>query len=620
MSTHNSLDGKSLDTLGDIKQQLQNLLPDVFTEGKIDFKRLREALGEEVNNQKEHYELSWTGKAEARREVQRQTTATLIPDRNGSINFESSEHIFIEGENLEVLRVLQKSYFGKVKTIYIDPPYNTGNDSFVYPDDYSEKLDEHNRRSGRSNDEGLLNKLDFWKKNSKEGAYHSNWLSMIYPRLYLARNLMREDGVIFISIDDNEAANLTILLDEIFGTENFVVKIIWKKRSTPPNDQIIGANHDYIFMYAKNKESLALNLKTRTDEQAARYKNPDNHPKGNWTAGDLMANVKGGRYVKSLYYAIENPNTGEKHYPSSNGNWRFNEEKIKQLIESNEIFFGEDGLGRPKLKRFLRDVKEGTTYPSIWDFVPLNTQGSKEMAELLGNMNIFDNPKPTGLISEIIKLGADKDSIVMDFFVGSGTTAQAVLDLNNTDGGTRQFICVQLPEPIDEDTEASKAGHKSIADICKSRIKKVVANLEKINNGSNKIGFRSYKLAPSNFKAWQVDTKGEQSILQQLEMFQSSEIDGSTNENMLCELLLKTGLPLTTSIQKIKISNQSIYSVDEGRLLIFFDSYNEQLKETILQNQPQQIICLDRVFMGNDEALTNFKLALTERNIALTII
>lgn len=617
------IDGNSFDVAVDKIKLMRKLFPEVFTENKIDFKRLREILGDEVNYQNEHYELNWAGKSEARREVQKQTTATLIPDREGSVNFDTSENIFIEGENLEVLRVLQKSYFGKIRVIYIDPPYNTGNDSFVYPDDYGERLIDYKIRIGEKDKKRFLNKQDLWKKNGREsGHFHSVWLSMIYPRLYLARNLLQEEGVIFISLDDNEAATLKLILDEIFGAENFIVKIIWKKRSTPPNDKIIGTNHDYIFAYAKNKDCLKLNLRIRTIEQINRYKNPDNHPKGDWTAGDLMANVKGGRYVKSLYFPIINPKTGEKHYPSQNGNWRFNEETIKRLIENDEIYFGEDGKGRPKLKRFFSDVKTGVTYPTIWDFVPLNSEGSMEMFELLGNMNIFDNPKPTGLITELIKLGAEKDSIILDFFAGSGTTAQAVLDLNCADNGNRKFICVQLPEQIEENAEAFKANFSTISDICKARLRKVISNIStgKTNGSPTCIGFKSFKLEQSNFKVWRTDTTGEQAILNQLEMFVNSEIDTSTTENMLYELLLKTGVPLTTKIEIISVSKQNLFLANNGKLLIFFDRYELPIKDLILQRMPEQVICLDRVFLGNDQALTNFKLELTEKGISLIII
>lgn len=320
---------------------------------------------------------------------------TLRPCREESVNFDTTENLYIEGDNLEVLKLLQETYLGKVKMIYIDPPYNTGND-FVYNDDFKQKAAEYLENSGQYDEYGN----QMVQNTESNGRFHTDWLNMMYPRLKLAKDLLADDGVIFISIDDNEVDNLKKISDMIFGENNFVVRIIWKKRSTPPNDKIIGAAHEYALVYAKNVINIKLNLRERTEEQKARYKNPDNHPKGAWVAGDLSGNVKGGRYVDSLNYPITNPNTGEKHYPPHNGNWRFSKEKVELLLKNNEISFGDDGLGRPKLKRFLCDVKSGVTYTSLWDFVPLNTQGSAEMTSLLGNLAIFDNPKPVDFIKE----------------------------------------------------------------------------------------------------------------------------------------------------------------------------------------------------------------------------
>ncbi len=488
------MDGESIDMKQAKLQKLKELFPELFTEDQLDWEKLKAAFGDDINFANERYVLNWAGKSDAFRVLQQPTTATLkpapeescltprpSPEGEGSWNDfinSQTQNVFIEGENLEVLKTLQKAYYNKVKCIIIDPPYNTGSDSFIYPDRFSEKKEDYLKRIGDKDEEGFLLKEGMFRKNSKDsGHFHSNWLSMMYPRLFLAKNLLRDDGVIFVHIDDNEVHNLRMVMNEIFGEENFVVQIVWKKRSTPPNDQIIGANHDYILVFGKDRNKVGLNLRKRSNEQLERYRNPDNHPKGPWTAGDLMANVKGGRYVSSLYYPIINPNTGEEHYPSQNGNWRFNKETIKRLSENNEIYFGDDGKGRPKLKRFLCDVKQGITYPTIWDFVPLNTEGSQEMSEFLGNMNIFDNPKPSGLITELIKLGADSESLVLDFFSGSGTAAQAVIELNKEDGGNRKFILVQLPEQCDENSEAYKAGYKTIADIAKERIRRVIKRL-----------------------------------------------------------------------------------------------------------------------------------------------
>jgi len=612
------MDGNSLNITAERILKLKEIFPEVFTEERIDFKRLRDALGEYINFQKENYELSWAGKSSSKADIQKQTTSTLIPQRDNSINFDNTESIFIEGENLEALRILQKSYFGKVKMIYIDPPYNTGNDSFVYPDNFNESSSEYKKRAGFSNEDGFLETENLWQKNTIDGGrFHSAWLSMMYPRLFLARNLLSENGVIFISIDDNEQANLRLLLSEIFGEENFLVQIIWKKRSTPPNDKIIGTNHDYILAYAKNVSKCELNLKQRTEEQLGRYQNPDNHPKGKWTSGDLMANVKGGRFTASLHYPIINPNTGEEHYPSNNGNWRFNKEKIQLLLNNNEIYFGDNGKGRPKLKRFFNDVKDGVTYPSIWDFVPLNSEGTAEIEDYLGNMNIFDTPKPSGLIKELIRLGAGADDIVLDFFGGSCTTAQSVLELNESENTNRKFILVQLAETISENTKAYKNGYANIAEIGRTRIKKVIERLNLTSSKSH--GFKSFKVDKSNFNIWRSDIKGKDAILDQLKLFLKSEKPGSTQENMLVELLLKAGKPLTTVIDKIDSDSGTIYCLTDYKICICLDMFNVKIRDKIYDLKPSQVIILNGLF-DSDEALSNTKLEFEEVGIKLSLI
>jgi len=485
-------------TISDIqKDKLQMLFPEAFTEGKIDWEQLRYSLGENLEDDDEHFRLVWKGKEKCFTSIHSPVHGRLKLNKKESVHWKDSENYFFEGDNLDILKILQEGYAEKIKMIYIDPPYNTGK-KFVYNDYFSEYPQKNSKKttSVGSNDLNISN------SNESASRYHSNWLSMMYPRLFLARKLLRDDGVIFVSIDDHEVHNLRVIMDEIFDGRNFVEQIIWKKRNSPPNDKVIGASHEYILIYAKNNKNVKLFRKERTSEQLERYKNPDNHPKGPWTAGDLMANVKGGRYVKSLYFPIINPKTGEAHYPSSNGNWRFNKEKIDRLLKNNEIYFGKNGNGRPKLKRFLSETNQGTSYPTIWDKVPLNHCGSKEMQKILGNLAIFDNPKPCMLIVELLKLGTSKDDIILDFFAGSCTTAHAVITLNEQDGGNRKFIMIQIPEPTREDSEASKSGYETVADIGKARLNIVIKQLE-IEHKNNaredkesnnlKLGFRVYK-------------------------------------------------------------------------------------------------------------------------------
>ncbi|MGB8216001.1 MAG: site-specific DNA-methyltransferase [Candidatus Methanoperedens sp.] len=527
---------------------------------------------------------------------------------------------------MEVLKVLQKSYFGKIKMIYIDPPYNTGNDKFIYPDKFSETRDEYLSRIGDRDETGYMTREGLFRTNSKDsGHYHSNWLSMMYPRLFLSRNLMREDGVIFVSIDDNEVHNLRLMMNEVFGEENFIEQIIWKKRSTPPNDQVIGASHEYIVIYCKNLELVSLNLRPRTEEQVERYKNPDNHPKGPWTSGDLMANIKGGRYVKSLYFPIINPNTGEEHYPSSNGNWRFNKEKIEELIRNNEIYFGEDGTSRPKLKRFLCDVKEGITYTTLWDFVPFNTQGSKEMTELLGNLAIFDNPKPVGLLKELSKLGMNRNDIVLDFFSGSGTIAHSILELNKEDDGNRKFLVVQLPEKTDNNSEAYKAGYETIAEIGKERIRRVIKKIKteqqsKLevdgNVGKPDLGFKVFKLQESNFKIWRSDVKTEEELFTQLTLHTDPVDENAKIENILYELLLKSGVPLTAKIEE----KDGYYRVNDSEIAIILKLIDESIIKAVISEKPKKVITLDRLFKNNDQLKTNTALQMKDSEIDFRVV
>lgn len=339
----------------------------------------------------------------------------------------------IHGDNLEALKALLPEYEGKIKCIYIDPPYNTGKEKWQYNDNVSHP------------------KIQKWLGEvvGKEGddlTRHDKWLCMMYPRIKLLHQLLSPDGVIFVSLDDNEMVNAKMMLDEIFGSANFVENIIWKKRSGAPNDKIIGATHEYILMYSKKYTETKLYRKARSEEQISRYSNPDNHPKGDWAADNLMANVKGGRYVESLYFPIINPNTGEEHYPSSKGNWRYNKDKIKDLLDNDEIYFGKDGKGRPKLKRFLCDVKDGVPFSTSWDYLPYNNAASKDILEIFGTVNEFDTPKPVKLIEEVLSLSTTDGDIILDSYAGSGTTAHSVLNLNKQDGGNRKFILVEMED------------------------------------------------------------------------------------------------------------------------------------------------------------------------------
>lgn len=527
---------------------------------------------------------------------------TLRPCREESVNFDTTENLYIEGDNLEVLKLLQETYLGKVKMIYIDPPYNTGND-FVYNDDFKQKAADYLANSGQYDEDGN----QMVQNTESNGRFHTDWLNMMYPRLKLAKDLLADDGVIFISIDDNEVDNLKKISDMIFGENNFVVRIIWKKRSTPPNDKIIGAAHEYALVYAKNVINIKLNLRERTEEQKARYKNPDNHPKGAWVAGDLSGNVKGGRYVDSLNYPITNPNTGEKHYPPHNGNWRFSKEKVELLLKNNEISFGDDGLGRPKLKRFLCDVKSGVTYTSLWDFVPLNTQGSAEMTSLLGNLAIFDNPKPVDFIKELLKTGSSRESFILDFFSGSATTAHAVMQLNAEDGGKRKFIMVQLPELTDEKSEAYKAGYKNICEIGKERIRRAGKKIleEHPDAKDLDIGFRVLKCDSSNME--DVYYTPADYMKKEISLFVDNVKTDRSAEDLLFQCMLELDTPLSSSIEVQEIGGKTVYNVAGGHLMACFDTdVTDAVVTEIAKLQPSYFVLRDSS-MADDSVAANFE-------------
>jgi adenine-specific DNA-methyltransferase len=552
---------KSPDIVAENIERLKEIFPEAFGEGKVDFEVLKQLLGGAIDERDEKYGLNWHGKRRARQLALTPSTGTLRPCPEESVDWEKTQNLMIEGDNLEVLKLLHKSYAGKVKLIYIDPPYNTGKD-FVYKDDFQDNIKNYLMLTGQIDSDGR--KIS--SNTESSGRFHTEWLNMMYPRLKIARNLLRDDGVIFISVDDGELDNLRKVCAEVFGEENFIVQIIWRKRSTPPNDKTIGANHDYILCYAKAAGAVGLRLRERSGEQLERYRNPDKHSKGPWAAGDLMANVKGGRFVKSLYFPIINPQTGEEHYPGNNGNWRFSPETIAQLIANDEIYFGEDGRGKPKLKRFLSDVKEGMTYPSIWDFVPLNTNGSNEMAEIFGNPTIFESPKPVGLLQELVKIGSTPDALVMDFFAGSGTAGHAVFAQNLADSGNRRFILMQLPEATPSDSEGAKAGFATIAELTKERLRRVGKKIREENPMfAGDLGFRVFKLASTNIREWDPNRDDLPKTLE--ESVEHLKTD-RTEADILFEILLKLGLDLTVPIEDKTISGKKVHSVGVGTLLV----------------------------------------------------
>src|SRR5690554_2164380 len=484
------MDGTSLTPEQEKLNALRQVLPEVFSEGKIDWEKLKATLGEDINFSNERYVLNWAGKSEAFKVLQAPTTKTLVPVKDESVNFDDTEHIFIEGENLEVLKVLQKSYFAKVKMIYIDPPYNTGKDSFIYPDKFSETKDEYEKRVGDKDEEGYMTKDGMFKKNSKEnGQYHSNWLNMMMPRLYLAKNLLKQDGVIFISIDDNEIQNLTLLMNEIFGEENFIANIVWlnKEGGGSSDSKYFRVKREFILCYGKSKESVEI---IGTDiSNRDRYKSEDEFVKERGPYYLQKLGMGSIQYSESLDYPIETPD-GNQVYPKDNNSgkqacWRWSKEKLKWGLENGFIEIKKDSkdIWTVYTKQYLNCDNEGNKiertqrpYSVIESYS--STQASKYL-DRLGLKNYFDYTKPNELIQYLIERVTTEDEIILDFFSGSGTTADAVLRLNTKDDLKRKHIQVQLPELTQKDSIAYKDGFKTISEIGLKRVKLVADELRK---------------------------------------------------------------------------------------------------------------------------------------------
>ena len=603
-----------LDNLSIKLTQLKLLLPEIFCEEQIDFQKFQQLFSEHITTEPERYMLNWAGKSEAYRILQAQTCKTLTPQPAESVNFDSTENIFIEGENLDVLKVLQKSYFNSIKMIYIDPPYNTGND-FVYNDNFKQDLKDYQEQSGELDEEGKL-KLAF-KKNSKEnGHFHSKWLNMMLPRLHLAKNLLKDDGVIFISIDDNEQAQLKLLCDEVFGGENFVANIIWQKKYAATNDSKGFSNlHDYILVYKKS-EMFQRNLLPRTEEQNKPYKNDDNDGRGLWRSDNLL--VKS--FSESAVYPIINPNTGKEYYPPQGSSWRASKNTMDIWLKENRIFWGKNGLGAPQLKRYLNEVQKGKVPTTWWPFneVGHNDAANKEISTLFNSKAPFDTPKPTALISQMLKIGVDKNDLILDFFSGSGTTAHAVMQLNAEDNGNRRFICVQLPEVTDEKSEAFKAGFKNIAEISKERIRRAGKQITE-NHPDKQIdtGFKAFKLTDSHFKQWQ--SPSAENLAQQIELFVDPVRKETTPDAMLYEILLRLGLKLTA---KVRSENQVLWVCDESgqQFALLLETLSADLLDQVISAQPKKVVTLDSLFNGDDALKKNAELQMNDAGIAFFVL
>jgi adenine-specific DNA-methyltransferase len=629
------MDGNSYNPQAELLELLKSKCPEAFTEGKIDPKKLRQTLGEEVSEEGERYGLSWAGKSDCFRHIQEPTTATLKPIKKESIDFDKTENIFIEGDNLEVLKALQKSYYGSIKMIYIDPPYNTGNDSFIYPDRYKEEKEDYELRAGIKDAEGLLTKDGFWRKNSKDAGYfHSNWLSMMYPRLFLAKNLLREDGVIFVSIDDNEVHNLRMIMAEVFGEENFVDTIIWKKRyGGGAKEKYLISMHEYVLFYAKNKEILDPLFIPQDLEAIEKYyklKDEKYEIRGPYRTHPLEAGKAVGER-KNLVFPIPAPD-GTKILPKRQ--WYWMKERVQEAIKNNELEFvkGKDGW-TVHTKQYLKDengeIRTGKAFSIIDDVY--TQHGTNEIIDIFGNIQIFPYPKPTGLIEYLLKFATDCDEsdIVLDFFAGSFTTAHAVMALNAEDGGNRKFICVQLAEPCEENSESFKAGFKTIADIGKERIRRAAKKIKEETKGNLDfdktkldLGFKVFKLSESNFKQWRENIKTGEELKEQMKMFVDNTKKESQPEDMLYEIILKNSrFDLNVKISKESFDGVDYYRLVDGvEIVCLAEKITKKLVEKILKEKPEKFTCLDTAFKNNDQLKTNTALQMEAEKIEFKVI
>ena len=594
-----------------LKNFLAQNFPECLSDGHIDFETLRRTLGDWVEARNERFGLVWPGKAQCMKIIQQPSAATLNPDRAASVNFESTDNIFIEGENLEVLKLLQKSYFGKVKMIYIDPPYNTGQE-FIYPDKFAESLDSYLARTGQIDGAGRR----FRTNTDTVGRYHTNWLNMMFPRLYLARNLLRDDGAIFISIDDHELSRLRELCDQIYGEENFKADIAWQKRYTRSNNTVdFTAVVEHVLVYAKS-EAFEVALLPRTENADARYSNPDNDPRGDWKGASFL-NPASPQDRPNLCYPLKNPNTGRVVRPTTNA-WRRSRDAFEELAAANRLYWGPDGRASvPTIKMFLSEAR-GLTPTNFWahGYAGHTDEGTRDLEALIPG-KVFNNPKPVKLIRRMLEHACNgPGDIVLDFFAGSCVTAQATIEMNLEDGGSRRFIVVQLPEPLEADSNAAKAGFSTIAGIGKERIRRVIAKARASAEGrldldrglADDLGFKAFRLDRSNFRIWNglLQTADAVELGRQIELHADHCRTGSTPDDILHELLLKAGFPLSADVETLTLAGSDIYSVGDGAMLVCLEKHvSFELVNALAECDAAQVVCLDEGFNGNDQLKAN---------------
>lgn len=585
-------------------------------EHAIDFDKLRVELSKGiVEGTQERYQFTWPGKREAMRIANTPSNMTLRPDRESSVDFDNTGNLYIEGDNLEVLKLLREDYLGKVKMIYIDPPYNTGND-FVYEDDFSQTAGEFRDKSGMFDEDGNMILQNYEVNSESNGRFHTDWLNMIYPRLKVARDLLTEDGVIFISIDDNEVENLRKVCDEVFGERNFIAQLIWERAFSPKNDaRFISNSHDYVLMFTRNIDSFVIGRLDRTAEANARYSNPDNDPRGVWMSSDISVKT----YNAACDYPITTP-SGKIIEPPAGRCWRLSKKAFFERLQDNRIWFGPNGDNTPRIKRFLSELKfDGMAPTSILFYkdVGHSQEGAQEVVSLFGDKGVFDGPKPVRLLQRLITLANLKDdSIVLDFFSGSATTAHALMKTNLEKGTDRKFILVQLPEKVSD--KKKDQGYGTICEIGKERIrragKKILEELatKKAENGlfdkeseptRLDVGFRVLKLDTSNMQDVYYTPEDSSAAT----LFDDNVKPDRTPEDLLFQVMLEYNLPLSAKIERKTIAGKEVFSVNDDYLIACFDeNVNETVITEVAKRKPLYFIMRDSS-LSSDQVADNFE-------------
>lgn len=600
---------QSMNITADNITKLKSLFPEAFNEGSVDFEVLKQLLGENVDDKEERYGLNWHGKRQARQLALTPSRGTLRPCKDESVDWDNTKNLMIEGDNLEVLKLLQKSYAGKVKLIYIDPPYNTGKD-FVYSDNFQDNMKNYLEMTGQTEDGVRIT-----TNAETSGRYHTDWLNMIYPRLKLARNLLKEDGVIFISIDDTEVDNLKKVCSEIFGEENFVANIVWQKKYSPQNDATYFSDmHDHILVYAKQRKTSKndsngwnIDFLPRSDEQNAAYKNPDNDPRGVWKSVDLSVKT----YSKANDYSITTP-SGRIVTPPASRCWQVSEKRFVELCKENKIWFGENGNNVPSIKRFLTEVQDGVVPTTWWSYKECghNQEAKQELKKLMeGESVFFDTPKPLRLLDRILHLATtnDKDCIILDFFAGSGTTAHATLNKNIADSGSRRYIAVQLPEKIDDEK------YYTISELTKERLRRAGKKVREDNpEWKGDVGFRVFKLDTSNIRPWEATAE---TLSEQIDAYVSPILEGRNEEDLLTELMLKRGIDLSVNIETRQFDGLTVSCVDGGKL---FTCFAKQIPASSVEELTKGIIDWHKSLKAGKDTVCYFLDDAFENNVAKT--